>query len=426
MFVDKVKLHVKAGNGGDGLTSFRREKYVEFGGPYGGDGGDGGNIVFEANSHKSTLLDLRFQHHLKSKPGENGKNKRMHGAKGEDLVIKVPIGTVVKSLDNNHVIADLVEDGQQAIIAKGGQGGRGNARFATAKNPAPEFREVGSLGEEFEIEVELKLLADVGLTGFPSVGKSTLLSVVSAAKPEIADYPFTTLVPNLGVVNVGDERSFVMADLPGLIENASLGKGLGHQFLKHIERCRVIIHVIDMSGSEGRDPLEDYEIINNELEQYEYRLLERPMLVAANKMDLEESKENLERFKKAYPDVEVFEIVALTKQGVQALIYKVADLLDTILPTTFESRYDQVEEVVFKFVPEARGYDVEQIDEHTWHLFGEKITIAFRQVNENSEESIQRFAHLLRKMGVDDFLRENGVKQGDTIILESIQFEFVE
>lgn len=425
MFVDRVKLNVKAGNGGNGMVSFRREKYVPFGGPYGGDGGNGGNIIFEVDTHKSTLLDLRFQHHLKAKNGEPGKNKKMHGADGKDLIIQVPVGTVVRRLDNDQIIADLVTPGQTAIIAKGGKGGRGNFRFASANNPAPEMAEVGALGEEFEIEVELKLLADVGLVGFPSVGKSTLLSVVSAAKPEIGDYPFTTLVPNLGVVQSGDDRSFVMADLPGLIENAAQGKGLGHQFLKHIERCRLLVHIIDMSGSEGRDPLEDYEIIMNELKEYEYRLLDREMIIVANKMDLDGAKENLVRFKEAYPELTVYETVTLTQEGTQKLVYAIADKLDTIDYDLFEAT-PVSDSVVFKYEAPERGFEVEKIGENLWQLTGAQIEHEFRNLDENSEASILYFSRRLKTLGVDQYLREQGVQNGDTIILESVQFEFID
>ncbi|MDO5085605.1 MAG: GTPase ObgE, partial [Erysipelotrichaceae bacterium] len=282
MFIDRVKIKLKAGDGGNGIVSFRREKYVPLGGPNGGDGGKGGSIIFKVDTNKSTLLDLRYNRLIVAENGSNGKVKKMHGADGEDIIIKVPQGTIVKNALTDEILADLVHVNQEAIIAKGGKGGRGNYHFASGRNSAPEFAENGQLGEKLEVQIELKLLADVGLVGFPSVGKSTLLSVVSKAKPEIADYHFTTITPNLGVVSVGDGRSFVMADLPGLIEGASLGKGLGHQFLRHIERCRVIIHVIDMGGHDGRDPLEDYRIINEELGNYQYRLLERPQVVIAN------------------------------------------------------------------------------------------------------------------------------------------------
>ena len=286
-FIDKTRIYIEAGKGGDGVVAFRKEAYVPKGGPAGGDGGRGGSIIFEATTSLSTLLDLRYKREYKARNGENGMPKKMAGRSADDLVIKVPVGTMILNEETGAVMADLTHDKQRAVIAKGGRGGRGNARFATSRNPAPTICERGEPGEKFGVICELKLLADVGLVGFPSVGKSTLLSVVSRARPEIADYHFTTIVPNLGVVQSKDGRSFVMADLPGLIEGASQGKGLGHQFLRHIERCRVIVHVVDMGSVEGRDPIEDYRIINEELAQYKYRLLERPQIVVANKMDME-------------------------------------------------------------------------------------------------------------------------------------------
>ena len=297
MFVDDVKLVVKAGNGGNGAVSFRHEKYIAKGGPYGGDGGKGGSIIFVGDEGLTTLLDFKYKRKITAKNGENGMTKNCFGKDATDVYIKVPVGSVVYDLTNNIVIADITKHNQQAIIAKGGRGGRGNSSFATARIPAPEFAENGEPGEEKEIRIELKVLADVGLVGFPSVGKSTLISICSACKPKIADYHFTTLVPNLGVVQVKDGRSFVMADLPGLIEGASNGAGLGFQFLKHIERTRVIVHVIDMSGLEGRDPIVDYQKINNELVTYNPKLMLRPQIVVANKMDLPSSKESFIKFK---------------------------------------------------------------------------------------------------------------------------------
>ena len=292
-FIDKAKIYVEAGSGGDGVVAFRREAHVPRGGPAGGDGGRGGSIIFEATTSLSTLLDIRFKREYRARNGANGMAKKMAGASGQDMIVKVPVGTMLINEDTGMTIADLTTDKQRVVLAKGGRGGRGNARFATSRNPAPTICERGEPGESFNVICELKLLADVGLVGFPSVGKSTLLSVVSRARPEIADYHFTTIVPNLGVVQAKDGRSFVMADLPGLIEGASQGKGLGHQFLRHIERCRVIVHVIDMGASEGRDPIEDYRIINDELAEYKYRLLERPQIIIANKMDMEGAQENL-------------------------------------------------------------------------------------------------------------------------------------
>ena len=288
MFVDHVKIYVKGGDGGDGMVAFRREKYIAYGGPAGGDGGKGANVVFIVDEGLRTLMDFRYQRHFKAPRGEHGGSKNMHGKNATDIVVKVPPGTIVTDAEDGTIIADLVEHGQTAVIAKGGRGGRGNSRFATPSNPAPELSEKGEPGVDREINLELKVLADAGLVGFPSVGKSTLLSVVSAAKPKIADYHFTTLVPNLGMVETDDHRGFVLADLPGLIEGAHQGVGLGHQFLRHIERTRVIIHVIDMSGLEGRDPYEDFLTINEELEQYNLRLTERPQIIVANKMDMPE------------------------------------------------------------------------------------------------------------------------------------------
>lgn len=426
MFVDKVKLELKAGSGGNGIVAFRREKYVPLGGPSGGDGGKGGDIVFEVDTNKSTLLDLRYQHHLKSQGGFNGKPKKMHGADGGDLIVKVPLGTTVKYADSNEVIADLVQVNQRVIIAHGGKGGRGNFRFASSKNSAPDYAEFGEDGEAFAVVVELRVLADVGFVGFPSVGKSTLLSVISKAKPEIADYPFTTLTPNLGMVEVGDGRSFIAADLPGLIELASQGKGLGTQFLQHIERCRVLVHVIDMSGGDGREPIADFNIINNELKEYNATLLKRPMIVVANKMDLDESKENLVKFKQAYPDLKIFETITLASQGLQPLIYEIADVLDTTRQVSLEDDVaQQAQEVVFTFEPTPdHDYHIDKLDQNTWRFSSNRIDRRFKQIEFNDEQAAIRFGHTLRRLGVDSFMREQGVKHGDTIIYQNIQFEF--
>ena len=341
-FIDKVHIYVEAGKGGDGVVAFRREAYVPKGGPAGGNGGKGGSIIFEATTSLSTLLDFRYYREYKAKNGGQGMAKKMHGADGADMILKVPVGTVIYDEDSGRVLADLTQDKQRAVIAKGGRGGRGNARFATSRNPAPTSCEHGEPGEKYNLTCELKLLADVGLVGFPSVGKSTLLSVVTRARPEIADYHFTTIVPNLGVAQSKDGRSFVMADLPGLIEGASQGKGLGHQFLRHIERCRVIVHVIDMGGSEGRDPYEDYLAINKELGEYKYRLLERPQIIVANKMDEPEAEENLKRFKEQLgEDVPVFPVIALIQEGVDMVLYAIADLLDRT--PSFASQDEEVE-----------------------------------------------------------------------------------
>ncbi|NLB87649.1 MAG: GTPase ObgE, partial [Syntrophomonadaceae bacterium] len=311
MFIDHAKINVKAGDGGNGIVAFRREKYVPMGGPAGGDGGKGGDIIFEADEGLRTLMDFRYQKHFKAGRGAHGQGKNMHGAKGEDLIIKVPVGTVIKDDDTDQVIADLVAPGQRVIVAKGGRGGRGNARFASARNKAPTISENGEPGEEKWIRLELKLLADVGLVGFPNAGKSTLISRISAARPKIADYPFTTLVPNLGVVRTKSKDTFVVADIPGLIENAHQGAGLGHNFLRHVERTKVLVFVLDTAETEGRDVLEDYNILRQELELYNESLSKRPFLIAANKMDIPEAKENLDKLKKKFAD-KVFAISAVT------------------------------------------------------------------------------------------------------------------
>lgn len=427
MFIDRVKLHVKAGKGGDGMVAFRREKYVPLGGPSGGDGGRGGNVIFEADSNKTTLLDLRYQKHVNAPNGGNGKIKKMHGADGADTIVKVPLGTIVKDASTNQIIADLTHNHQQAIIAKAGKGGRGNFRFRTSKNTAPRYSELGEPGEERDVQVELKLLADVGLVGFPSVGKSTLLSVVSKAKPEIAAYHFTTIVPNLGMVQVPDGRSFVMADLPGLIAGAAAGKGLGHAFLRHIERCRVIVHVIDMGAHDGRDPLEDYRVINEELSAYAYRLMEREQIVVANKMDLEGAAENLKRFKAAYPDLRVFETTTIIAEGMEPLLYAIADALAyaPMFPLIDEEE-ETMEGVVYKFEEEKPAFAVHNLGNGRWLLDGEGIERAFKTSKIDSDEDAMRFARKLRMMKVDDALREAGCQDGDIVTLCNVEFTFVE
>lgn len=421
MFIDRVKIAVIAGNGGNGMVSFRREKYVPLGGPYGGDGGDGGNIVFEADPNKSTLLDLRFNKRIEAESGGNGNNKKFHGASGKDTIIKVPLGSIIKDIKNDVVIADLIEVGQQAIIAKGGKGGRGNFHFKTSRNPAPDFAEKGELGEVKDIEVELKLLADVGLVGFPSVGKSTFLSVVSKARPEIAAYPFTTITPNLGLVQVQDGRSFVLADMPGLIEGAAQGKGLGVQFLKHIERTRVLIHIIDMGAEDHRDPIEDYEIIQKELGQYSYRLLDRPQVIVANKMDLDLASENLNRFKEKYPDLKIFETTTLIQEGVQDVLYEVANLLDTT--EHFITKEVQSEEIHYKFV-EKVPFKIEKVQDHMYSLQGDEIQRLFHKATIDTHGGAQRFAFQLKRLGVDEALHKAGAEDGDIIMIEDYQFIF--
>lgn len=429
MFVDQVKIYVKAGNGGDGMVAFRREKFVPNGGPAGGDGGKGADVVFVVDEGLRTLVDFRFKRIFKAEHGEHGMSKSMHGRGAEDLVVKVPQGTIVKDIDTGEIIADLVAHGQRAVIAKAGRGGRGNKRFATPANPAPELSENGEPGQERNVQLELKVLADVGLVGFPSVGKSTLLSVVSAARPKIAAYHFTTIVPNLGMVDAGDGRSFVMADLPGLIEGASQGVGLGHQFLRHIERTRVIVHVIDMSGSEGRVPYEDYMAINNELEQYNLRLMERPQIIVANKMDMPDAEENLKEFKtKIAEDIPVFPISAVTKTGLRELLLAIADKLETTPEFPLNEILEQEDEdtVLYKYVAEEPDFEITREPDGTFVLNGAKIERLFTMTNFERDASISRFARQLRAMGVDEALRKRGAKDGDIVRLLDYEFEFMD
>lgn len=430
MFVDQVKVYVKGGDGGNGMVAFRREKYVSMGGPAGGDGGRGGDVIFQVDEGLRTLMDFRYSRHFKAARGEHGMSKSKHGRGAEDLIVKVPPGTVVTDANTKDIIADLVEHGQQAIIAKGGRGGRGNIRFATPANPAPEIAENGEPGQERDVTLELKVLADVGLVGFPSVGKSTLLSVVSAAKPKIAEYHFTTIVPNLGVVETDDGRSFVMADLPGLIEGAHQGVGLGHQFLRHIERTRVIVHVIDMSGTEGRNPYEDFVTINKELEKYNLRLLERPQIIVANKMDMPESEENLQAFKDELKEEHpIYPISAITRQGVRDLLFRIADQLETTpeFPLFEEASEEQeINRVIYRHEKNPDEFSISRDPDGSFILTGEKIERLFKMTDFSRDESVRRFARQMRGMGIDDALRERGAKDGDTIRILEFEFEFVE
>jgi len=429
MFVDHVKIYVKGGDGGDGMVAFRREKYVPNGGPAGGDGGNGGDVVFLVEEGLRTLMDFRYQRHFKAERGEHGMSKGMHGRNSGDLVVKVPPGTVVMNEETGAVIADLVEHGQTAVIARGGRGGRGNSRFATPSNPAPELAEKGEPGQELNVILELKVLADVGLVGFPSVGKSTLLSVVSAAKPKIGAYHFTTIVPNLGMVETDDGRSFAMADLPGLIEGAHQGVGLGMQFLRHIERTRVIVHVIDMSGMEGRDPYDDYKTINEELKQYNLRLTERPQIVVANKMDMPDAEENLKEFKEKVGDsVKVYPVSAVSRQGLKPVLFEIADLLE--VTPHFELHEVVAEDsdatVLYKHEKKGEDFEVTRDDDGAYVLSGSTIERLFKMTDFSREDGIRRFARQLRGMGVDDALRERGAKDGDIVRLLEFEFEFIE
>jgi GTPase len=428
MFIDQVKIYVKGGDGGNGMVAFRREKYVPKGGPAGGDGGRGANVVFRVDEGLRTLMDFRYKRHFKADRGQHGMSKNQHGKNAEDMIVKVPPGTIVTDAETGELIADLTMDGQTAIIARGGRGGRGNSRFATPANPAPEIAENGEPGKERDIKLELKVLADVGLVGFPSVGKSTLLSVVSSARPKIAEYHFTTIVPNLGVVETEDNRSFVMADLPGLIEGAHQGVGLGHQFLRHIERTRVIVHVIDMSGLEGRDPYEDYLTINQELKEYNLRLTERPQVVVANKMDIPEAEENLAKFKEQVGDeVQIFPISAVTRQGLRELLFTVADLVETTpeFPLHDEEE-DKPLRVLYKYQKEEPTFEITRESDGTFVVKGEELEKLFKMTNFEREESIRRFARQMRGMGIDEALRERGAKNGDIVKISEYEFEFID
>ena len=434
MFLDEVKIFVRSGDGGNGLVAFRREKYVPKGGPAGGDGGRGANVVFIVDEGLRTFMDYRYQKKFVAPNGENGMSKGMHGRKSKDLYLKVPPGTVIRDTDTGEVLADLVEHEQEVIVARGGRGGRGNCRFATPSNPAPEIAENGEPGEERNLTLELKLMADVGLVGFPSVGKSTLLSITSKAKPKIADYHFTTLAPNLGVVETKDHRSFVMADLPGLIEGASQGVGLGHQFLRHIERTKVIVHVVDMSATDGRDPYEDYKIINQELGEYNMRLLERPQIVVANKMDIPAAQENLEEFKAKLAangeEVDIVEISAFTRTNVDNLLYKISDILDSTDPNMLyelDTEEESMENrVLYKHKPKDETFKITRDDTGAYVVSGPGIERAFLMTDFNRDASVRRFAQQMRSMGVDDALRERGCKNGDTVKILKGEFEFVE
>ncbi|MNW30006.1 GTPase ObgE [compost metagenome] len=431
MFVDKAKIYVKGGDGGDGLVAFRREKYVPNGGPAGGDGGKGGHVIFRVDEGLRTLMDFRYQRHFKAPKGEKGRNKSQHGANAEHMVVRIPPGTMIMDDDSGEMLADMTRHGQEVIVARGGRGGRGNMRFATPANPAPELAENGEEGQERYITLELKVMADVGLVGFPSVGKSTLLSVVSAATPKIGAYHFTTITPNLGVVEAGDGRSFVMADLPGLIEGASEGVGLGHEFLRHIERTRIIIHVVDMAGSEGRDPYDDWMKINEELRQYNANLESRPQIVAANKMDMPDAAEHLEEFRRQVaevrPDLEILPISSLTRQGIQELLYRAAELLDQ-MPD--EPDVEEVAEL-----QERKVYKLETEEDDSFRIVREndifvvesaKIERMMKRMQLTSHDAILKLARTLRHMGVDDELRKRGAKDGTIVRINDFEFEFVE
>ena len=421
MFVDEVILKVEAGTGGDGCTAFRREKYIAMGGPYGGNGGSGADIIFKVDTGVHTLLDLRYQKIIKGKKGENGKGKNQYGESMDPIVIKVPLGTVVTDTDTNLIIADLNHKDSSAIIAKGGRGGRGNTAFKTQTNKAPTFSEKGEPGEEKILKVEIKLLADVSLVGFPSVGKSTIISMVSKSKPKIADYHFTTLTPNLGVVKATNGKSFVISDLPGLIEGASKGIGLGDKFLRHIERTKIILHVIDMSGSEGRNPYNDYLLINKELKDFNEKLTKKPQVIIANKMDLDSAKNNLVEFKEKVKDVKIFEVSAALNQGLQEVI----DYLESILATIPESdifKEETEDYVLYKFKEEKPFTIVKEDD--CFVIKGQLVEKLFKMTKVENEEALNRFLRKLTRMGVDTELEKLGIKEDNQVRILDFYFNY--
>ena len=422
MFVDEVIIKVIAGSGGDGCTAFRREKYVEMGGPFGGNGGKGSDIVFEVDEGLRTLIDLKYNKLIKGERGSHGEGKNKNGKSADDIVIKVPPGTVVTDNDTNILICDLKKDKERFIVAHGGRGGRGNTAFKTRYNTAPNFSEKGEPGEERVLKVELKLLADVGLVGLPSVGKSTIISKISNSKPKIAAYHFTTLTPNLGVVKTKDNRSFVVADLPGLIKGASLGEGLGDKFLKHIERTRVIAHVIDMGGIEDRDPYEDYLTINKELNDFNSKIMSKKQVILANKMDLENANENLSKFREKVKDIEIFPISAINNEGLDKALIHIADLLDEIKETPLVEDEAMEDYVLFKY-QEKEPFTIEY-NNGEYIIHSDEIEKLFRMTKFNTEEGILRFAKKLTRMGVDEKLEEMGAKQGDIIKILDYEFEF--
>lgn len=421
MFIDIAKIELKAGKGGDGCVSFRREKYEPDGGPYGGDGGDGGSVIFISDEGVRTLMDFRYKKHYFAENGENGKTKKQYGKKGEDLIVKVPVGTLIKDYDTNRVIHDFKVKDDKFVVAKGGRGGKGNARFATSTRQAPRFAQPGTKGEQRTIKLELKLIADVGLIGLPNVGKSSLLSVLSDAKPKIANYHFTTLEPNLGVCRVAAHKSFVIADIPGLIEGASEGVGLGFEFLKHVERTRLLVHVLDVSGIEGRDPINDYNMIYNELNLYNENLKNKKEIIVLNKTDLLLSDENIKKVKEHFKDKIVLEVSAATKKGIKELKYKIFDELSKIAIDyeTFDQEYEYVQE------EEKDAYEI-YAEDGTFYVEGPLIDYLVYITNFEDYDSLKYFQKVLSDKGVIDALKERGVKEGQTIVIGEIEFEFFE
>ncbi|MGN1390270.1 MAG: GTPase ObgE [Bulleidia sp.] len=420
--IDLIRIRVKAGDGGKGCVAWRHEKFYANGGPFGGDGGKGGNVYIEVDTNETTLTKLRYTKSVKAGNGAPGLIKKMHGADGDDVIIKVPLGTMVRNAKNGDLMADLVKPHQIVLIARGGKGGLGNAHFATARNDAPEYAQPGETGQSFELQLELRLLADAGLIGFPSVGKSTFLSVVTAARPQIAAYPFTTLEPNIGVVNLKDGRSFVLADMPGLIEGAAEGKGLGDEFLRHIRRCRVLIHVLDMSGEE-RDPLEDYVIINQELASYDAELAKKPQIIVANKMDAEGASENLKKFRTAHPDLKIYETSTMKHEGLDTVLFAAMDAISEARKAEAENTPKE-EVVVYRYTPKRPDFEIINLGNRKWKVQSDKVDRLADAVDFNKEEDTYAFAATLQKMGIDKALRDAGAENGDQVIVGSYIMDF--
>lgn len=422
MFVDIAKIKIKGGDGGAGAVAFHREKYVAAGGPDGGDGGKGGDVVFVVDDNLATLADFRYKRKYSAPNGEGGKGGRCNGKKGKDLEIKVPRGTIIREANSKAVMADMSKT-ERFVAAKGGKGGWGNMHFATSTRQVPRFAKPGTPGEEWEVSLELKLLADVGLVGYPSVGKSSLISVVSQAKPKIGDYHFTTLVPNLGVVSMGEGNSFVIADIPGLIEGASDGVGLGHQFLRHIERCRMLIHIVDVSGSEGRNPIDDFEKINEELVKFNPELAQRPMIVAGNKIDMAEP-EQIEEFKnyvnsKGY---EYYSICAPIYEGTKELMNVTWNMLQTLPPI---KEYDTEEIPLEAFIEDNNSFKITQVDDGYFLVEAKWFPKVLKGIDITDYEALQYMQRVLEKSGIFDALREKGIQEGDIVSLYDIEFEYI-
>lgn len=421
MFYDRAKIYVRGGDGGNGCVAFRREKYVPEGGPWGGDGGRGGDVVFRGDEGLRTLVDFRYKRHYKADRGQHGRGKNMHGRSAENLVIRVPPGTVIKDEETGLVLGDITADGQEVVVARGGRGGRGNSRFAGPHNKAPAMAEKGEPGQERTVLLELKLLADVGLVGYPNAGKSTLIARVSAARPKIADYPFTTLIPNLGVVSLGEGQSFVMADIPGLIEGAHTGAGLGHDFLRHVERTRVLVHVLDTAGTGGRDPLDDFRVINSELKLYNEALTGRPQVVAANKIDLPDSGPNLDRLRREMDDGwEIFPISAATGEGVKELIARVYQLLQEI------PEAPMLEEDIPAAVHRAEPRFTIRRENSELVVAGREIEKHVAMTDLENEEAVERLQRIMSLMGLEQALRDHGAKNGDVVRIGDFAFDFLD